>query len=324
MFRYAPLVLCALAAVLTGRADAQVTVYPDCNFQGPAIQLGLGPHGLANLKAKGAQDDALSAIQVAPGYAATLYEKDQLQGRSLEVAGSEHCLVARNFDNLTSSIMVSRSASSAAKPAVAVPVTAIAQQSSGPSIQRGLGGGAQQSYPVGGQPFPGNTQQSYPPTAQPYPGNPQPPYPGNAQQSYQGNYQQPYPGNYQQPYVRITNRWKPSQSLNIQYGNVQSAISQAHWHSADWTFERVDGQHYRIKNRWKNTYLHNQYLSLQTGPVEAGWWSAMWVIEPAAPGFFRIRNRWKNTYLHNQYGTVALGAIQPNWWSAMWAVPGFR
>ncbi len=82
----------------------------------------------------------------------------------------------------------------------------------------------------------------------------------------------------------------------------------------------------RIKNRWKNTYIHNQTGSVTDGKIDQGWWSAQWVLEKVpGTGFVRIKNRWKNTYLHNQNGKLDLGKIQQGWWSAQWVlekVPG--
>lgn len=82
----------------------------------------------------------------------------------------------------------------------------------------------------------------------------------------------------------------------------------------------------RIKNRWKNTFIHNQTGPLADGNIDQGWWSAQWVLEEVqGTNFVRIKNRWKNTYIHNQNGKLEIGKITPGWWSAQWAlekVPG--
>ena len=40
-----------------------------------------------------------------------------------------------------------------------------------------------------------------------------------------------------------------------------------------------EGNFFRIKNRWKGTYLHNERGTLELGTIQKGWWSAQWVRE---------------------------------------------
>jgi len=86
----------------------------------------------------------------------------------------------------------------------------------------------------------------------------------------------------------------------------------------------------RLKNKWKNTYIHNQDGKLEDGEILPGWFSAMWTIEkvdPAYGDYVRIKNRWKGTYIHNQNGKLEDGEILPGWFSAMWTIekvdPGY-
>ncbi len=80
-------------------------------------------------------------------------------------------------------------------------------------------------------------------------------------------------------------------------------------------------EYLRLKNRWRESYVHNQQGDVTTGPVEPGMWSAIWSLESVSgTDYFRLRNRWKKTYLHVQNGPLALGTVEPGWWSAMWSL----
>ncbi|MCI4663826.1 MAG: RICIN domain-containing protein [Neomegalonema sp.] len=123
-------------------------------------------------------------------------------------------------------------------------------------------------------------------------------------------------------YVRFTNHWKPSLQLNIEKGPLAASPTKPNWWSADWILERVDGTYFRIKNRWKGSYIHNQSKRLEIGGIKKGWSSAMWRFEPAGAGRVRIKNRWTGQYLHIERGRLELGSIKQAWHSAMWRPSG--
>ena len=77
----------------------------------------------------------------------------------------------------------------------------------------------------------------------------------------------------------------------------------------------------RIKNRWKQTYLHIENGFIECSNIAPGWHSAMWIIEPVSgTSFVRIKNRWKNTYLNIETGNIQCTDIQSGWYSAMWEI----
>ncbi len=123
-----------------------------------------------------------------------------------------------------------------------------------------------------------------------------------------------------QQFFQLKNRWKSNQFIHIERGTPQASSIQSAWHSAQWTFEHVQGGFVRIKNRWKGTYLHNQNGRLEAGNIQKGWWSAQWKFERVG-NFFRIKNRWKNTYLHIERGSLQLSSIDMGWHSAQWSTP---
>jgi hypothetical protein len=49
------------------------------------------------------------------------------------------------------------------------------------------------------------------------------------------------------------------------------------WWSAQREMQPVAGtQYYRIRNRYRRTYLHVEYGSLQPGTISSAWHGAMW------------------------------------------------
>jgi len=120
-------------------------------------------------------------------------------------------------------------------------------------------------------------------------------------------------------FVRIENRWRPGQFINVEHG-LTSGPAQRGWHSADWAIDDLGDGHVRIGNRWREGhYLHVESGRLESGPIQAGWHSAQWTVE-RADGFVRLRNRWTGHYIHVENGRLEAGAIQPGWHSAMWSL----
>lgn len=89
-------------------------------------------------------------------------------------------------------------------------------------------------------------------------------------------------------YVRIRNRWKPNEYLNIETGVIRSSVIQPTWASAQWRLvemregtnpETIDGQVFRIQNRWKpDQYLHIENGVIQSGTILPVWHSALWIL----------------------------------------------
>lgn len=121
----------------------------------------------------------------------------------------------------------------------------------------------------------------------------------------------------QESYVRLDSVWKPGQQINVESGAPAVSTVQPGWQSAQWVLEPVN-QYFRIKNRWKGTYLHTENGSLEIGPVQPNWFSAMWEFEPVGNGVFRIKNPYRKTYLNIETGRLQLGDVQPGWLSAQW------
>jgi len=111
--------------------------------------------------------------------------------------------------------------------------------------------------------------------------------------------------------------------INVEYGDVQGEADYKNswgWHSAMWVFEPEEGGTFRIKNRWKGTYLHIEYGSLEASDIPAGSWSSSWRLEEV-PGtdYVRIQNKWKpELYLHHNRDVLECATIDKNWKSAMW------
>ncbi|MFG1609482.1 peptidase inhibitor family I36 protein [Actinoplanes sp. NPDC049265] len=84
-----------------------VTVYKHCDFAGPrAVDLPVGDYTLAQLKARGINDNDISSMRVAPGYQVTAYDGDNLTGTSITLTADNPCLVQNNFNDLTTSVRV--------------------------------------------------------------------------------------------------------------------------------------------------------------------------------------------------------------------------
>ncbi len=117
---------------------------------------------------------------------------------------------------------------------------------------------------------------------------------------------------------RIQNIWKPDLQVHVEQGTPEASAAPLVWHSARWTFEKVDGDtSYRIRNVWKGTYLNVEGGKLNVGAIQPGWLSARWRLDPAHGGF-RIVNVWTNVALNVEKGSLAASVAQPGWLSAAW------
>ena len=86
--------------------------------------------------------------------------------------------------------------------------------------------------------------------------------------------------------------------------------------------------YYRIKNRWKGTYMHTENLTgyVQVGSIYSTWLSAQWSIEDSGQGYARLKNRWTGKYMHieNLTGKIQYGDISSQWDSAKWLLDSFN
>jgi hypothetical protein len=91
------------------------TVYKHCNYSttGYAINLGLGNYTQAQLVAKGILNNDVSSVKVISGYEIVLYADNNFLGSSVTVKNDIPCLVANNFNDVTSSAIVRAVTSSA-------------------------------------------------------------------------------------------------------------------------------------------------------------------------------------------------------------------
>jgi Carbohydrate binding module (family 6) len=82
------------------------TAYQDCGYGGYAVGLGEGRYTLSSLLARGARNDDLSSLTVAPGYHVVLYGDDGFTGPSMVTDAATACLVDRGFNDVVSSLKV--------------------------------------------------------------------------------------------------------------------------------------------------------------------------------------------------------------------------
>jgi hypothetical protein len=55
------------------------------------------------------------------------------------------------------------------------------------------------------------------------------------------------------------------------------------WESARWLIEETDETFYRIKNKWRGTYLRNETGIVELGESQPGWWGGQWLyMSPAS------------------------------------------
>lgn len=85
-----------------------VTLYADCPFSGKSVGLSEGNYTAEDLAALGLSNDTASSIRVAAGFKAEIFVDNNYQGRSLSLTGSDDCLVDNNFNDLLSSVRVTR------------------------------------------------------------------------------------------------------------------------------------------------------------------------------------------------------------------------
>lgn len=95
-----------------GTPTGPVTVYQDCNYGGTGVALPVGSYTLSALQSRGIANDWISSVRVQSGYQIRLYQNDNYAGTSLVKTGDDACLVDDNFNDQTTSIVVSQTGSS--------------------------------------------------------------------------------------------------------------------------------------------------------------------------------------------------------------------
>lgn len=96
----------------TGTPTGPVTVYQDCNYGGTGVALPVGSYTLSALQSRGIANDWISSVRVQSGYQIRLYQNDNYTGTSVLKTGDDACLVDDNFNDQTTSIVVSQTGSS--------------------------------------------------------------------------------------------------------------------------------------------------------------------------------------------------------------------
>ena len=95
-------------AALTTTAVNGVTLFIDCPFSGKSIDLGEGDYNVGDLVALGMPNDRASSLRIADGFKAEIFLDKDFSGRSLSFTGDDDCLVDDNFNDLLSSVRVTR------------------------------------------------------------------------------------------------------------------------------------------------------------------------------------------------------------------------
>ena len=84
------------------------TLYVDCSFAGRSVNLAEGSYAVNDLTALGMPNDKVSSIRVKDGYKVEIFVDTDYRGRSLSLTQDDNCLVDNNFNDLLSSVKVTR------------------------------------------------------------------------------------------------------------------------------------------------------------------------------------------------------------------------
>ena len=87
-------------------ATGTVALYEDCEFGGKTVKLQEGRYTRAQLQAKGLGESQLSSLRVPDDYQVTLYAADNFQGASLALNKDVACLVDSDWNDRTSSLVI--------------------------------------------------------------------------------------------------------------------------------------------------------------------------------------------------------------------------
>jgi len=92
----------------SNKSKTQAGVFPNCIWRGNKTWLEPGRYNTQALRSLGIQDDDVSSISVPTGLQAELFEHDNFQGRSVLRKTHDACLDNENFNNLISSIIITK------------------------------------------------------------------------------------------------------------------------------------------------------------------------------------------------------------------------
>jgi microcystin-dependent protein len=106
--RISPPMSNAAPAASPGQAGGEARIYEHCDLEGWSVPLGLGDHRANELARPPYSDNNVSAVRASPGWTVTLFDGANLDGQSVTVTGENRCLVAQGFNDMTSSIRVTR------------------------------------------------------------------------------------------------------------------------------------------------------------------------------------------------------------------------
>ncbi len=115
------------------QAGGEARIYEHCDLGGWNVPLGLGDHRAGDLARPPYVDNGVSGVRASPGWTVTLFDGPNLDGQSVTITGEDRCLVARGFNDRTSSIRVTRAAPAPAQSSGGV--SCIATQGVFPSRQ---------------------------------------------------------------------------------------------------------------------------------------------------------------------------------------------
>ncbi len=95
----------------TNPGPTAVSVFQDLNHEGYGAALPVGRYTLSALNAWGVRNDDITSLKVASGYKVTLYADDNFGGASLTKTADDASLIDDDWNDLVSSLVVSKGAS---------------------------------------------------------------------------------------------------------------------------------------------------------------------------------------------------------------------
>lgn len=110
------------------QAGGEARIYEHCELEGWSVPLGLGDHNANSLLRPPYVNDGVSSVRASPGWTVTLFDGPNLDGQSVTVTGETRCLVDKGFNDLTSSIRVTRAAPPQASGAAGITCVAVQGQ----------------------------------------------------------------------------------------------------------------------------------------------------------------------------------------------------
>ncbi|MGQ8336066.1 beta/gamma crystallin-related protein [Sunxiuqinia sp. A32] len=99
-----------VSSILVEVVDTFAIAYSDCNYSGKAVNLPARDYTLADLQARGINQNDISSIQVGEGYQVTLFKGKNLDGDSFTVPNDIECLESESWNDSTNSIRIECSA----------------------------------------------------------------------------------------------------------------------------------------------------------------------------------------------------------------------